>query len=64
MMGVTSLAKPCIVVCGDGVDHVLIHIVMFGQGQTPFDDLIGMVPLMGRVEMVVAGENLLLDVGC
>ena len=47
---------------GDGVDHVLVHIVMFGQGQTPFDDLIGMIALMGRVEMVIAGEDFLLDV--
>ena len=35
---------------------------MFGQGQTPFDDLVGMIALMGRVEMVVAGEDFLLDV--
>ena len=62
MMGIASLAKPRVVIGSDGVDHVLIHIVMFGQVQAPFYDFIGMTALMGRIEMVVAGEDFLLDV--
>ena len=35
---------------------------MLCQCQAPFDDLIGVVALMGSIEMLVAGENLQLDV--
>ena len=38
------------------------NIIMLGQGQASFYDFIGMVALMGGIEMVVAGENLVLDV--
>ena len=35
---------------------------MLCQSKTSFNDLIGVVALMGSVEMVVAGEDFLLDV--
>ena len=47
---------------GDGIDHVVVHFIMLCQSKTPFDDLIGVVTLMGSVEVVVAGEDFLLDV--
>lgn len=62
MVSLSSFAKARVVVRGDGVDHIFFHIIMLGQGQTPFDDLIGMIALMGSIEKVVAWEDFLLDV--
>ena len=63
MMGVAAFAKSRVVVGGNGVYHILVHLIVLGQGQAAFDDLLGVVALMGRVEMVVAGQDLLFDVG-
>ena len=35
---------------------------MFGQGQTPRDNFLGVVALVRRVEVVVAGQDVPLDV--
>ena len=49
-------------VCGDGIHHVVVDIIMLCQGQAAFDDLLGMVALVGGVEMVVTGQDVLLYV--
>ena len=54
VVGVAAFTKPGIVVCGNGIDHILIYIIMPGQGHAPLNDLFSMVTLMCRVEMVVA----------
>ena len=62
VMCVAPFAESRVVVSGCGINHVFVHLVVFGQGQAAFDDLLGMIALMCSVEMVVAGQNVLLDV--
>ena len=62
-MRIAPFAKPRVVVGGDGVHHINNDIIMLGQGQTAGDDFFGMVTLVGGVEVVVAGEDFLLNVG-
>ena len=62
MMGVASFAEPCIVIGGNGVDHIFVDFIMLGKRQASFDNFICMIALMGGVEMVVAWKDLLFDV--
>ena len=54
MVGVAAFTKPGIVVSGNGIDHILIYIIILSQGHASLNDLFGVVTLMCRVEMVVA----------
>ena len=49
MVRVATFAKSGVVVGGDGVDHVLIHVVVFGQGHAALNDFFGVVALVGGI---------------
>ena len=63
MMHVAALAKSRVVVGGDGIHDININVIMLGQGQAALDDFFGMVAPVGGIEMLVARQDLLLDVG-
>ena len=62
MVRVAAFAKACVVIGGCGIYHVDIHIVMLGQGKTATDYVVGVVALVGSIEMVVSGQDFLLDI--
>ena len=58
-----SVHQPRVVVGGDGVDHVCVHIVVGGQREALRNDRADVVRAVGAVEMFVAGDDLGLDIG-
>ncbi len=62
-MRLAAFADASVVVGGYGINHVAVDIIMLCQFKASADDGIDMVALVRGVEMVVTGEDLLLDVG-
>lgn len=58
-----SVRQPRVVVGGDGVDHIYIHVVMRGQREALRNDRADVVRAVGAVEMFVTGDDLGLGIG-
>ena len=53
-----SLAQTCVVVGGNGVNHVQVHIIVGCKLQTAGNYLLHVSNLVCGVKSVVAGQNL------
>lgn len=63
MMGVAAFAKSCVVVCCNGIYHIGIRIVMLCKGEAAANHVVGMVALVSGIEIVIFGQDFLLDIG-
>ena len=58
-----ALTESHVVPRSDGIDHIEVHIVVCSKGEATLDDTLGVVPAVCGVVVVVAGQDVLLDVG-
>ena len=58
MVQLSPFAQSCVVKSGNDIDHLSVDVEMVGKIQAFGNDLLYVVALMSRVEMVVAGDDL------
>ena len=62
MVQLTPLAQAQVVVGRHGIDHLTPYIIVGRQGQRTSDDTLDVVPAVGRIVVLIAGEYILLYV--